>query len=263
MDFLKKHYEKILLGVVLLGLVTAAVLLPFMIMNDRETLEAKRTGIVNRAPKPLASLDLASESNAMQRLQSPYKLDFETTNKLFNPMQWQRTVNGSLIKLASGDEARAVVITKITPLYLVLALDSVETNELGAPRYIIDVERQAAPFEYQRARRQHYSSLNEKNETYTILDAKGPSANPTQLILRLTDTGEQAVLSKDKPFRRVDGYMADLKFDPESKKWLNQRVGSVLKLGNDEYIIVAINQNEVVLSAKSNQKKTTLTYNSQ
>lgn len=261
MDFLKKHYEKILLGVVLLGLVTAAVLLPFMIMNDRETLELKREGIVNRPPKPLAPLDLTSESNAMQRLQSPYNLDFETTNKLFNPMQWQRTVNGSLIKLASGDESRAVVITKITPLYLVLTLDSVETNEFGT-RYSIGVERQAAPLEYQRAQRQHYSSLNEKNETYTILAVKGPTANPTQLILRLTDTGEQAVLSKDKPFRRVDGYMADLKFDPESKKWLNQRVGSVLKFGNEEYIIVAINQNEVVLSAKSNQKKTTLTYNS-
>jgi hypothetical protein len=57
--------------------------------------------------------------------------------------------------------------------------------------------------------------------------------------------------------------MADLKFDPEGKKWPNQRVGSSLKFGNDEYIIVAINRNEVVLSAKSNQKKTTLTYNSQ
>jgi hypothetical protein len=36
MDFLKKHYEKILLGVILLGLVAAAVLLPFMIMRDHD-----------------------------------------------------------------------------------------------------------------------------------------------------------------------------------------------------------------------------------
>ena len=262
MDFLKKHYEKILLGVILLGLVAAAVLLPFMIMRDHDALEAERTSIVNRPPKPLAALDLTPESNAIQRLQLPDNLDFETTNKLFNPVQWQRAISGNLIKLASGNESHAVVVTKITPLYLVLTLDSVETNEFGA-RYIIGVERQAAPLEYQRARRQHYSSLNDKNETYTIIAVKGTPENPTQLILRLTDTGEEAVLSKDKPFQRVDGYMADLKFDPESKKWLNQRVGSSLKFGDDEYIIVAINQNEVVLSAKSNQKKTTLTYNSQ
>jgi hypothetical protein len=262
MDFLKKHYEKILLGVILLGLVVTAVLLPFMIMSDHDALEAERTSIISRAPKPLEPLDLTAESNAIQRLQSPYNLNFETTNKLFNPMQWQRTVNGSLIKLASGDESRAVVVTQITPLYLLITLHSVETNEFGA-RYNIYVERQAAPLEYERVQRQHYSSLNEKNETYTITAVKGPPANPAQLILRLTDTGEDVVLSKDKPFRRVDGYMADLKFDPEGKKWLNQRVGSVLKFDNDEYIIVAINQNEVVLSAKSNQKKTTLTYNSQ
>jgi hypothetical protein len=262
MDFLKKHYEKILLGVILLGLVATAVLLPLMIMRDHDALETERMGIVNRPPKPLELVDLTAESNAIQRLQSPYNLDFETTNKLFNPLQWQRAVNGNLIKLDSGNETRAVIITQVTPLYLVLTLDSVETAESGA-RYIIGVERQAAATPSQRVRRQHYSSLNEKNETFTIRDVKGPPENPTQLILGLTDSGEEAVLSRDKPFRRVDGYMADLKYDPESKKWLNQRVGSSLKFGDDEYNIVAINQNEVVLSAKSNQKKTTLTYNSQ
>jgi hypothetical protein len=262
MDFLKKHYEKILLGIVLLGLVTAAVLLPFMIMSDRQTLEDTRTGIVNRLPKPLEPLDLTSESNAIQRLQSPYNLDFETTNKLFNPVQWQQAVNGSRIKLANGNEVgpRAVVVTQITPLYLLLILDSVETNEFGA-RYIIGVERQAAQNPWERDQRQHYSSLNEKNETYTIRAVVGPPENPEQLVLGLTDTGEEAVLSKDKPFRRVDGYMADLKYDPEGKKWTSQRVGANLQFGDDAYIIVAINQNEVVLSAKSNQKKTTLTYN--
>jgi hypothetical protein len=34
------------------------------------------------------------------------------------------------------------------------------------------------------------------------------------LILKLSD-GETATVSKDKPFQRVDGYSADLKYDPE------------------------------------------------
>jgi len=58
----------------------------------------------------------------------------------------------------------------------------------------------------------------EQEWTYTIRAVNGPLENPAQLVLGLTDTGEEAVLSKDKPFRRVDGYMADLKYDPESKK---------------------------------------------
>ena len=68
-------------------------------------------------------------------------------------------------------------------------------------------------------------------------------------------------MSKDKPFRRVDGYKADLKYDPEEKNWQDQRVDANLKFAGDDYIIVAISENGVVLSAKSNQKKTTLTYN--
>jgi len=39
MDFIKKHYEKILLGVVLLGLAVAVVALPFYITSQR-TLES-------------------------------------------------------------------------------------------------------------------------------------------------------------------------------------------------------------------------------
>jgi hypothetical protein len=263
MNFIKKNYEKILLGVVLLGLVGALVFLPFYIMHDQQALEDTRNSIISRSVKPLPPLDLTLENSAIQRLQSPYRLDFETTNKLFNPVEWQKAQDGRLIKIASGNEVgpRAVTVTQLTPLYFILTLDSVETNEFGV-RYIIGVERQAAASPSQRVRRQHYSSLNEKNEAYTIRSVSGPPENPTQLVLDLTDTGDQASVSRTQPFRRVDGYMADLNYDPENKKWTNQHVGADLKFDDDEYIIVAINRNEVVLSAKSNQKKTTLPYNS-
>jgi len=262
MDFVKKHYEKILLGVVLLGLVGALVFLPYLIRHDRKVLDETRNGITSQKVEPLLPLDVTEQGNIIQRLQSPNKLDFETTNRLFNPVEWQKAKNGSPIKIESSKEVgpQAIVITQTTPLYFILTLDSVETNESGA-RYIIGVERQTAAKQWQRAKRQHYASIGDKNEAFTIITVKGPPDNSTQLILRLTDTGEPAMLSKDKPFRRVDGYMADLKYAPEGKNWEDQRVNDVLKFAGDDYIIVAINNNEVVLSAKSNQKKTTLTYN--
>lgn len=262
MDFLKKHYEKILLGVVLLGLVGAVVCLPFLILHDRNLLNTIRMGIISHPVKPLSPLNLTEESNAVHRLQSPYRLDFETTNRLFNPLEWKRAVDGSLIKIETGNEIgpAAVVVTRITPLYFKLTLDGVETN-FGV-RYIIGVERQAAPRPWQRAKIQHYASVGEKNNTFTITGVEGSPANPTQLTLQLTDTGETAVLSKDKPFRRVDAYMANLKYSPEEKSWKDQRVGDVLKFADDNYIIIAISRNQVVLSALSNQKKTTLNYKS-
>jgi hypothetical protein len=264
MDFLKKHYEKILLGVVLLGLVGAMVFLPFMILHDRTMLEETREGIISHPVKPLPPLDLMVESNAAQRLQLPCQLDLETTNKLFNPVEWQRAVDGTLLKIASGNVVgpAAVTIARILPLYFTLTLDSVQTNEFGV-RYIIGVERQSAPVAWQRAKRQHYASVGEKNEAFTITGVQGPPPDPTQLLLQLTDSGETATISRNKPFRRVDAYVADLKYRPEGKSWDSQRVGDDLKFAGDDYIIVAINRNEVVLSAASNQKKTTLTYNSQ
>jgi hypothetical protein len=86
------------------------------------------------------------------------------------------------------------------------------------------------------------------------------------LVLELTDSGERVAVAKDVPFRRVDGYTADLKYDPENRRWMNLRVGAggpgtaPITVEGESYIVVAINKNEVVMSAKSNNKKTSLPY---
>jgi hypothetical protein len=258
---------------VLLGLVGALVFLPFMIASDQQKLKDMSYGVVHPKAAPLLGLDMTRETNALARLQSTYKLDFSTTNKLFNSVPWQRTPDGRLIKNAAGNEVSLAAVTKITPLYLILTLDSVETNpvetnELVA-RYAISMERQTSALLSQRGKKQHYASVGEKvgekNDAFIVRSASGSPADPgtLKLIVQLTDTGESATLSKDQPFRRVDGYSADLKYDPEKRTWQGQRVGANLKFAGDDYIIVAIDQGAVILSARSNQKKTTLNYNPQ
>lgn len=267
MDFVKKHYEKILLTVVLMGLVGALVFLPVLIRRDQDEVDQMTTAVINPPIKPLSALDLTRQSNAFERLQSPYSLDFSTTNKLFNPLQWQKKADGSVVPVKLGTIGpEAAVVTRTYPLYTIITLDAVETNAIDtndvATRYVMSVERQAAPQPGQRVKRQHYASIAEKVDAFTIRSVKGSLDNPAQLELtvQLADTGEQATISKDKPFRRVDGYSADLKYDPEGKKWQAQRLGADLKFNADDYIIVAIDQNSVILLARSNQKKTTLTY---
>ena len=84
-----------------------------------------------------------------------------------------------------------------------------------------------------------------------------PPDAPTELVLELTEGGDIVSIAKDKPFKRVDGYTVDLKYPLENRPpWLNQRVGGALKFGGEDYIIVAITKTEVVVLAKSNQKKT-------
>jgi hypothetical protein len=259
MDFIKKHYEKIILSAVLLGLVGWLLVLPFLIEGDRERTNQIETTIINSAVKPLALLDLTQQSNVLVRLQSPVKYDFSTTNKLFNPVEWQRTMDGRIVK-ASGIGPQAAVVTQITPLYFILTLDSVEpSNEFSSARYVISVERQAAANPAMRRQREHYVSVGDKTDDFTVLAAQGAPNNPSGLVLKLID-GETVTISKKNSFRRVDAYMADLKYDPERRTFTNLREGSVISFGGENYIIVAIHQDEVILSAASNQKRTTLRY---
>jgi hypothetical protein len=262
MDFLKKHYEKVLLGVVLLGLAVAVAFLPFKIASEKQKLEDMRNQLIHPKVKELTNLDLSLPDAVLKRMAVPALVDFSAPNKLFNPMPWQKAADGHLIKVdATNVGPNAVTITKMTPLYLKLSLDSVTLLEAG-PRYVIGIEKEAAPNLRDRPKTQKYCSLNTKNETFTLRDVKTPADNPTNVtvVLELNDTKQRAVVSREQPFRRIDGYVVDLKYGPENKTWTNKRIGAPLSFNGQDYNIVAINENEVVLSAKSNQKNWTVKY---
>jgi hypothetical protein len=261
MDFLKKHYEKLLLGMVLIGLLLAVAALPFFLSSEQEKLKTVTTTILNPKVKPLTNLDLTVTEATLQRVAAPAVIDFGPPNRLFNPMPWQKGPDGKIHPQEKMGPTR-IVVTNITPLYLRLTLDSVTVSDTGA-KYVIGVEKQAAPTADKRSKRQTYCTLNPptKNEFFQVLEVKGKPEEPTEIVVQLKDTSERAVITKEKPFERVDGYMADLRYDVENKRWEKRRVNSQpLSFNGEEYKIVAINQNEVVLSAP-NQKKWTIKAN--
>jgi hypothetical protein len=262
MDFLKKHYEKVLLGVVLLGLAVAVVFLLLKIPSEKQKLEDMRNSLINRPVKALTNLDLALPDDMLKRMATPAMVDFSAPNKLFNPMPWQKAVDGRLIRAdATNVGPNAVTITKLTPLYLKLTLDSVTPLDTGT-RYVIGIEKEAALNPRDRNKTQKYCSLNTKNETFTLRDVKAAPDDPTNatVVLELNDSRQRVELSKEHPFRRIDVYMVYFMYAPESKTWTARRVGAELYLNGEGYNIVAITENDVVLSAKSNQKKWTVKY---
>ncbi|MSU57848.1 MAG: hypothetical protein EXS35_06650 [Pedosphaera sp.] len=269
MEFIKKHYEKVLLGVVLLGLAAGAVFLILMIPAERAAQLELVDTIIKKPGKQLPPLDLGKQAALIGHAAGADCLDLASTNKVFNPLQWQRMTDGSLKKIVFGNEVGvgAVVVSKITPLYTIITLDSATMTADGSARYLIGVEREAAAKVSQRGKKQAGATLNAKTETFVIREVKGSPDNPTELVLEMNDTGDRLPLSKEKPIRRVDGYMADFNYPPElSKKWKDQRVGAgapgmlPITIAGESYIVVAINKNEVVLSARSNNKKTPRPY---
>lgn len=261
MEFIKKNYEKLLLGLVLAGLVGVLVFMFFYISADHEAMVNSSNGYIQRTAPPLADLDLSQEIAITNRLQQPYTLDFDKTNKLFNTMQWEKTADGTLIKISSGNEVgpNAVVVTNIQPLYLKLTFDSTMTNEFGA-RYQIYVEQQAEKLAYKRRPQQHFVSVGDKNDTFQLLSVTGDPANPANLMVKLADTGETLKLSQGKPYKRVDGYSADFRYDPEKKVFTGKRVGDRISFGGVDYVVVEINQNALILSDQTNQRKYTLPF---
>jgi hypothetical protein len=257
-DLLKKHYEKILLGGVLLVLAVSAGLLPVMISGERDDLRAKADEIIRIPPKALPPLNLSTQEVTLRRLEAGLRLDLTASNKVFNPVLWQKMPDGRLLKVQTGDEVgpRALVVTRQTPLFFSVTFDSVSTNDAGLARYVIGVEREAAPEVARRRKKQYFVNVGNKNDAFQLRAVKGTADGGTELVLDLADTGETVSVFKEKPFKREDGYTVDLKYDPENKKWTNQRVGGALSFASENYIIVAITKTELVVLAKANQKKT-------
>jgi hypothetical protein len=250
----------------LLGLVGGLVVLPFIIKADNEDVERSTITITGKKIKPLPPVDLTMQSNILEKVATPCQLDFDDTNKVFNPMNWQKAKDGRLIPLRATDYGvPALRVTAVNPLYLTISLVSSETNELGAS-YNLQIERQAAIKPGLRGKIKHnVSSAHPKIDVLTFAGVKGAPEDPSEVDIKLVDkgveTGETGVITKDKPFQKIEGYVADLKYPPENNKTFpGLRVNSIISFGGDSYTIVDIKANEVVLSAQSNQKRYTKSF---
>jgi len=266
MEFLKKHYEKILLGVVLVGVTVGAASLPFMISGERQAEIDKTNEIVKHPPKPLPPIELKLTEELLARANTRLVVDLASSNRVFNSMPWQKRPDGTIFKVQPGNTGPdAVTILKITPLNTTITLDTISPSDSGV-RYLIGVEREAATAPANRKKKQYSAALNQKTEVFTIREFKGAQDNPSELILELNDGNERVSLTREKPFVREDGYMADLRYEPERKNWPGVRKDAggpgtpQIIIAGESYIVVAINKGEVVLSAKSNNKKTVVAY---
>ncbi|HEY5912834.1 MAG TPA: hypothetical protein VJA21_19755 [Verrucomicrobiae bacterium] len=258
MDFLKKNYEKLLLGVVLLGLVGALASLPFFISSQNSELAGLNEKL-RPVVKPLTNLNLTASEEALKRAGTPPTIDLGPPNRLFNPMPWQKAADERLIPISKIGPT-ALIVTNIEELRLKLSLESVTPPDAsGNCSYIIAMEKPAATGTA-KTKASFSCTARSKNKFFSVMEVKGKPEDPSEIVVQMEDTKETAVIGKNKPYERIEGYTADLRYDPEKKKWDNCRVNArpYPTFNGEEYNIVAINKDEVVLSAKSNGKKWTI-----
>ena len=111
MDFVKKHYEKVLLGLVLLALTVAVGLLPLKIASERQDLDDMRSKLLHRPVKELPPVDLSRDEATLQRVQLPVKLRHEPRRGVIvdEPERGQRAARPGFDGHAGETQRGAVV----------------------------------------------------------------------------------------------------------------------------------------------------------
>jgi hypothetical protein len=260
MEFLKNHYEKVVLGVVLLALAGVAIWLPVKIKTDNDEV----TAVLEKAEqeprvKALDPVDISKAEAIREQTANPPSADFSGQHNLFNSVLWIKTPDGILEKHTSdsGFGPRRVVVDAIRPLAF-----TIEFDRVFGSGYNFRVTKEAADSPRDRRPKTAYvSQQNLKSDDFTLLEARGPQDDPLAFELQINDTGEKIVVSRTKAYTATNGYAADLSYSLERKVWKDVRVKQPLVFANDTNIVIDINPSEVILRAVSNEKTTTIPFN--
>jgi hypothetical protein len=266
MQFIKKHYEKVLLSIVLLGLAAAAAALPWQVSHERDRLEEIRRNLtVKVKPKPFKPLDdwLNTNKAVLARLESPLNLELSGPHNLFNPVPWKRTPDNALVPIRTGSELgpEAVKIKDIQELTLTISFDVAQNLAPGEPtRYEVTLKRET---DSNPRPSKKTVTIGQHNDQFELLSVQGATNDPTGLVIKLNNEFDPITVTKDKGFTRPIGYAADLEYPPGKQKFAHKRQNDQIKLEGDPdtYKIVAISQKEVVLSADSNKRHYVIKYN--
>ena len=259
---LKRHYEKVLLAFALIGLIGTVVLLNQKKNEEAELLGRYTGGIPKRSGKPVPLVDISAMEAVLRRATNPPAINLVPPHNLLNPVKWQQRPDGTKVKVETGKEVgpEAMEVVKVTPLKLIITLDQQsgsgvnmsvfpETNRLVRQKIQSFL---ATNLPSDRVHRTRFFTMKELR-----LTPEGPVTD-----IELAD-GTKATVTTNKPFERIEGYKADLKYTPENRNLNDMRLGDRLTLAGEDYNIVAINPNEVVVSARSNDRRYNIRNNAQ
>ena len=263
MQFLKNHYEKIILSVVLLCLAGVAAWLAIQVQYLKEDLASQVDAVTPKDPVTVQPVPSARYSNILYRATNAMKMDLSKSNKVFAPQQIKMTPKGD--KYRSGDiGANAVQVRGLTNLHLLI--EGRVTGAADKLTYNLLVKREYELRPGNRSERAVSVSPGgssrkvDERLSLKLLEAKGAVGETTEMIVEMTLDGEKETItvSKDKPFKRRLSYAADLFYPPDNQNLGLKRETEDIVIGGETNNIVAIRETEVVLSSNQSTKRTIL-----
>ena len=272
MEFLKNHYEKIVLSVVLLLMATAAVLLVIQVRSVEEELRAFRQVVVETGGQSVERPKTNPYTAILTKAQPPV-VDLVQPHKVFNPERWLMNTNRDLI---SGKDVGVAKLQLLEVQPMQLKLELVVSGSAERQSYLVNITREYAQKTIDQRPTKRSVTLNSTNfldapskQRFIVARAiEGPPDNPT-VTLDYQEPGkdlQKITLTKDKPFSAVVEYGVKMFYPVEKIAFPNplrkdvvwERKDSPLAFAGDTNIIVEITVSNVVVKAVSNDKTTTI-----
>ena len=262
----RQHYEKLVLSLALLLLGGAVVYLYGASKDQAEIIRKIAVDYANKKVNAVKAVDLTNHFAALQRAEAGKAFDFSQPHHLFNPVQWRFNPGTAqpYIKMVMGDEAgpKAVTVAAARPYQLTVAFDRVASagtgEQLVITGYWINSTNEAVLFNTSaRGRNSHeILSLNATNTRSPVVltEIKGSAQEPEELHAMLRETGEKFSFAPGRPFQKIIGYEASLRFPNATNATAFYRVGAPLEIDGQGYKIVDISTNEVKVTADSNEQ---------
>src|SRR5690349_6085025 len=123
-DVFRNHYEKVVLGLALLGLAAAVVILMRAGAAEQEKIKEYIQDVARRSGARVKPPDISRLETELGKAQKPPTLELSGAHNLFNPVRWQRSADGRWIKKVEGTEGTLdeLEILRIAPLQFIITL---------------------------------------------------------------------------------------------------------------------------------------------
>jgi len=266
----RQHYEKLVLTAGLLILAGAVWFLYTASGAEREKIREIPKSVEGRKVKGVQPVSLAGFNMAMKQVETPPVLDLARGHLLFNPVLWQSRAGGPAIKIQSNDQVGpgAMTVTSIEPFHLWVVYGTPSLSGVPPDQTVIGYNMFSTnEFLPRNSRNRVIKSFiggtgtnnAPKDALFFIREIKGDAKEPTEIAAELKEDGEKFTVTPGKPYSRVIGYEADTLYKPSGRKYTNLRKGATIDIDGQNYKIVDILPNQVVLSDDSNGKQYSIT----
>ncbi|MDB4796736.1 hypothetical protein OAG77_00915 [bacterium] len=161
MDFLKKHYEKVILSIVLVLLAVAAAYLPIRVAAVNKDIE---TEVPRVSPKEFVPNDISTNIATLNRAQRKSSLKLSNSeHNLFNPVGWVKSKDGNLAKdpYYGRKGPAALLVSEIDPLFFEVTYERM-VQDRGEIKYYFGATKRI----YSRRLKSESSRLPRRSRSY-------------------------------------------------------------------------------------------------